>query len=291
MPSGKNLLKIDPTRTELIRKAMIGKLMSRFKALKKFIRQMITRHDLATESPAVFKKWLRGTIEDLFFGPRNASVWRRFITESFKKGLGRAYDCVKNPVNNSVTKKNKRLVRNALTTNAKKWPIGKSLPETKEEFIESSFNTPVSKEKLDTLSDNMLDELDDMTEDMVDDIEDVLYKGLKEGTGAEELADEINDEIGMSESRAETIARTEIIRSHADGQLEALEGMGIKQVGAEVEFRSTDDNAVCEECEDLNEEIYDIEEARGVIPVHPNCRCAWLPYVPDEEDEDEKEEP
>ena len=36
----------------------------------------------------------------------------------------------------------------------------------------------------------------------------------------------------------------------------------------------------CDLCAPREGEILTIEQARGQIPFHPQCRCAWLPYVP-----------
>ena len=49
----------------------------------------------------------------------------------------------------------------------------------------------------------------------------------------------------------------------------------------EAEFQTAGDDRVCPQCAALNGEIYKVEDARGVIPVHPRCRCNWLPVVGD----------
>jgi hypothetical protein len=36
---------------------------------------------------------------------------------------------------------------------------------------------------------------------------------------------------------------------------------------------------VCEKCQDLEGKVFTTEEARGVIPVHPNCRCCWVSVI------------
>jgi len=36
---------------------------------------------------------------------------------------------------------------------------------------------------------------------------------------------------------------------------------------------------VCSECSDLEGNVYTIKEAHGMIPLHPNCRCAWKPHI------------
>jgi hypothetical protein len=45
-----------------------------------------------------------------------------------------------------------------------------------------------------------------------------------------------------------------------------------------VEVLTAGDNDVCDECEAIAANgPYDIEEAYGLIPAHPNCRCAFVP--------------
>lgn len=69
------------------------------------------------------------------------------------------------------------------------------------------------------------------------------------------------------------------IHAHAEGQLDGFEDLGIEEVGADVEFSTSDDDIVCPICEKLKEAVYTIDAARGVIPVHPRCRCSWLPVI------------
>jgi hypothetical protein len=38
---------------------------------------------------------------------------------------------------------------------------------------------------------------------------------------------------------------------------------------------------VCERCSALEGKLYSIEEAEGLILVHPNCRCTFIPAVKD----------
>ena len=75
--------------------------------------------------------------------------------------------------------------------------------------------------------------------------------------------------------RMENIARTETARAQSIGYVQGLEDVGVE----EVEFSSSP--GACDECVALNENKYPIAEASGIIPVHPNCRCAMLPVVND----------
>jgi SPP1 gp7 family putative phage head morphogenesis protein len=55
--------------------------------------------------------------------------------------------------------------------------------------------------------------------------------------------------------------------------------LGIAHVLSKVEFSTARDGRVCSVCESLEGKIYEVKNAHGIIPVHPNCRCTWLPYV------------
>src|SRR5690606_28972829 len=48
------------------------------------------------------------------------------------------------------------------------------------------------------------------------------------------------------------------------------------------------DDSVCELCGSLEGVIFTVEEARGLLPRHPNCRCAWIPADVGETDKGQK---
>lgn len=82
-----------------------------------------------------------------------------------------------------------------------------------------------------------------------------------------------------AERRAELIARTETIRAFAEAQLTEFESWGVHGVSAKAEFVTAGDHRVCPRCSSLERNIFTIEEARGMIPVHPLCRCVWVPNI------------
>ncbi len=63
-----------------------------------------------------------------------------------------------------------------------------------------------------------------------------LLDGLVTGQGAEEVARGMVSTLGVPRGRAMMIARTEIIRAHAEGQLDAMKAMGVEEVGVQVEW-------------------------------------------------------
>jgi len=44
-------------------------------------------------------------------------------------------------------------------------------------------------------------------------------------------------------------------------------------------FSAVLDDKVCEVCKSKNRKIYEVKLAKGVIPVHKNCRCMWIPLM------------
>jgi len=75
-----------------------------------------------------------------------------------------------------------------------------------------------------------------------------------------------------AKTRADMIARTEVISASNEGALHRYEIEGIDKS----EFYPAPD--ACEECAPLAGE-YPTKESHGMIPVHARCRCVWLPVV------------
>ena len=75
--------------------------------------------------------------------------------------------------------------------------------------------------------------------------------------------------------RAKTIARTEAARAQNIGYATGMEELGVDRL----EFSATMDDRTSATCEELDGKKYSIGEAKSLIPVHPNCRCAMLPVI------------
>ena len=107
-----------------------------------------------------------------------------------------------------------------------------------------------------------------------------LAEGMVAGLNPKDIADNLVERVeSLGLNRARMLARTEVINAHAEGTLNTLESFGIEEVTAQVELVAAMDERTCAVCEGLNGTVFTIKEARGVIPVHPNCRCTWVPVV------------
>jgi len=100
-----------------------------------------------------------------------------------------------------------------------------------------------------------------------------LSLGIEAGESIQHLTKRIEGYFeNNARMRAERIARTEVIAASNEGALHRYEIEGIEK--SEV-YPAPD---ACDICLDAKGE-YPTQEAHGIIPIHPNCRCTVLPVV------------
>lgn len=80
-------------------------------------------------------------------------------------------------------------------------------------------------------------------------------------------------------NRVEMITRTEVIRSSNAGT-EAIYKSN-RDVLKGVEFKATNDERTCPRCGSLDGKQYLWSEVKPDIPIHPRCRCDYLPVLID----------
>lgn len=81
----------------------------------------------------------------------------------------------------------------------------------------------------------------------------------------------MSEPIAKLSKRMELIAQTEIIRAHAEGQVTGFQALGETEIGIEAEWVTVGDARVCPQCLAMEGMRFPIAEARGLIPLHPNC--------------------
>lgn len=146
--------------------------------------------------------------------------------------------------------------------------------------VSSAFNRPVHADKIGLIYTRAFEELSGVTEVMATQMSRVLAQGLVEGKGPMAIARALEDRVDkIGITRARVIARTETISAHAEGMLNTFEEMEVEGVEVMAEFATAGDDQVCPLCEELEDKEYTLDEARGLIPVHPNCRCTFQPLV------------
>jgi len=280
----RNPLKIDPSRTKTIRDAYQRILRVKFGKLKRAITKLILQENAFGLGPRVtfnelqlventrfafesdprklqlFQEWLAeeyskdilpGSIENA-----NDAYWTKYVNEAYEKGQGRAFDGVNKP---------------ALTD-------ANFLGGAKGEFLRQSLGGPVAIDRVKSLAARNFTELKGVTEAISQQLSRHLVEGMAQGLGPREIASRMNKTIDtITKNRALVIARTETVRAHAEGQLDAIENLGVEKVRVAVEWSTVGDDRVCPLCSPMEGVVLDIKKARGIIPRHPNCRCAYIP--------------
>jgi SPP1 gp7 family putative phage head morphogenesis protein len=146
--------------------------------------------------------------------------------------------------------------------------------------VGSVFNRPIHAEALSLLYTRQFTDLSGITAAVDTQISRILTQGFAEGIGPRDMARNMSGAINtIGRNRSLVLARTETIRAHAAGTLNRYKEKGIKEVVGQAEFATAGDDRVCPQCAGLEGTTYSIDEASGVIPVHPQCRCVWLPVV------------
>jgi SPP1 gp7 family putative phage head morphogenesis protein len=148
------------------------------------------------------------------------------------------------------------------------------------EFVKEAFAAPEAITKIQLLATRSFEDLKGITADMAGKMNRILAQGLIDGDGPDKIAKAMFEEVdGITKRRAVLVTRTEIINAHAEGQLDTFDELNVEDVGLEAEWLTAGDDRVCPQCEDQEGKIFTIEEARGMIPLHPNCRCSWTPAL------------
>lgn len=270
----------DPTMTKTLRRKFEAEFYRRLRRIKGLIRREIVERDgfglrnrslqtnrgrfeftRSDEKVGAFMQWLNQMQRDELFTVRAGTPiaaaarqeWTHLYIESaYRSGLNQAA--------------------------ARMRAEGASVAD---EWVLEAFNRPIHADRVGLLYTRAYEELQGVTAAMDQQISRVLAQGIADGIGARDLARQLNDRVDkIGITRARMIARTEVISSHAEASLNAYEEAGAEGVEIEAEWSTADDGLVCELCEAAAENgPYTLDEAHGMIPLHPNCRCAFIPKV------------
>lgn len=166
--------------------------------------------------------------------------------------------------------------------------------------IRVAFNSPVHADRVGMIYTRAYSSLKGITEEMGSVVSDVLALGIADGRGPKGIARLLNKTIlgsvtgvdfGILDSlgrkvpslrRAEVLARTEVIRAHHSANIAEYKSAGMMGIKIQAEHLTAGDERVCPKCAPLNGKRYDIDEAEYMIPVHPQCRCVAIPYIPED---------
>lgn len=295
--------RIDPTRTRGLRKRFAAELRRRFRSLAAVLREKLDREESPTTAHWIglqdrgtmqreFDEFVRTEIGRIILGEWLAayvaeaylagamSAWRKAGAngvpgDSPGDGLGVFLRALE-----SRQAGRPETVRNA----ARKPPrrtgrlrgLKFSLPGTGSSAIYRDARGRFMSERVKLLSDRLRGEMRNATADMAQRISRALVDGLDRGLMPSTIGKTIAATVeGVGINRALMIAETEVVRAYAEGQLDGMAVLGVQQITAAVEWETTGNP--CPLCAPMDGVVLTIDEARGMIPRHPRCKCAWKP--------------
>lgn len=224
----------------------------------------------AEQKLTAFREWIKRQIILHIVGEHldENAWWNRYIMDGFRRGAARAFDDTRPQVRewqDSPEAKQRLDFYNG----------------TREEFLRSSFNWPTSREKVKLLASRTFTDLKGVTDGMAARISHTLVDGLTKGDNPRVIARELARAVNVGKVRSQAIARTEIIRTHAEGQLQAFVNLGVTEVGVMAEWLTAEDSRVCPQCKPLDGMVMKVGEATGLLPRHPNCLIGSTPIQAD----------
>ena len=162
--------------------------------------------------------------------------------------------------------------------------------------FDAVMHTPVHIERVAQMFLRNYENLKGITSDMSKQLAKALSEGFINGLWPRDIAKNlveliekgkmadisIKDKIGRTistKNRASLLARTECIAAHVNGAVEECLRMGYEKGQIFAEYIAGYDDRVCDECARLHMEVFTLEEIRNMIPMHPRCRCTFVPIV------------
>jgi len=294
-----NISQYDPTRTLSLRNRFASKMGGKFNNLKRIINAVVVKEDIfgLTKSPNTLEEI---SVEDAIAAiqlrgfqfardPRKIEMFMAWLKEMEDKGILETYSRI------GTIRGIEEAWTDVFVQTAYQQGVLRSRQEMRKQGLDIPtfdsvggitnyvFNSPFHVNRLGLLFTRTFNELKGITDVMDQQISRVLTQGIAEGRGPREVARMIVDRVDhIGITRARTLARTEIIRAHAEANLEEYAQMGIEGVEAVVEWSTRRTFDVCPECQALEGKYFTIASARGMIPYHPNCRCLWIPILKSE---------
>ena len=257
---------IDPSQTYLLRRGFIASMNKRFNIVKSSLRDFFTEdvEDFERANNAlkitIFRKWLKEQAEKNILAMTNginSKSWTSvYVTNAYYKGMVRSYG--------DVNKAGKVL-------SGVNWFGG-----AQNQFIKDvSRMTPIISQ-IELLEMRVVNLLQGVVDDMLNKMSWVLANSITKGYDFDTIRKELEKIIiRVSKKRAKLIVIAEIVHAQAEGQLDGLELLGVDEVDVVVELLTTSKNSVCSICKKLEEGSLKVKDARGIIPLHPLCKCAW----------------
>lgn len=278
----------DPTRTTTLRNRFMGEAGSRFRNLKGLIREAIVDLDvlaLRGDLMAINRDDvdLPGRAFDFTSMPQKVGAFMRWLDKMERQEILEVSEGT--PIEQSgrqawTAKYIQSAYQKGVAHSAQQ--IRGAGATVEDSWVQGAFNRPIHADRIGIIYTRAYRELEGITQAVDQQISRELSQGLAEGINPNDMAKRLTDRVDkIGRTRARTLARTETINAHSDATLNSYTEAQVEGVEVIAEFSTAGDGRVCERCESLEGDTFSIDEARGLIPVHPQCRCAWKPSIDD----------
>lgn len=283
----------DPTRTGGLRDMFMNDMTRRTNELKSLIRDALIKHDMfgfSKASPAnvqwattadkvqAFGEWLHATMNLTILRDNGGGWVGMYVGGGYKKGLDHARLMTEQAIDVDPTRGDVHSVKamNEL----------RGIAAATEQHVNRSLSASViSGLKPADIAAQLLDRIDDIairrTEILCDmsvvnahaeaSLDAFEALGIERVGIMAEMCPVIGDESPSKEEELEQVNR----EHRKVRRIPTKKPSNWRQY---LRFRTADDDDVCPTCEALEGNVYLIKEARGLIPVHPHCRCAFVPH-------------
>ncbi len=292
----------DPTRTLTLRNAFVRDMNRRFKALTQVIWKAVVEQDCFGLQMEVYVE-LTAPLPEAFNFPRTAdklNAFMKWMNIQVEKGLlemaefQRIGESIEPAWTNLYVQDSYK--RGIMRARSELRKAGYPVPAAGDPFnsIEAIMGTPFHIDRVGVLYTRVFSDLKGITTAMDTQISRILGQGLIDGDNprllARKLIATINGsgmgELGITDSigrfipatrRAQTLARTEIIRAHHQAMVQEYKNWAVDEIEVIAEFVTAGDDRVCSECAGYHGNRYTLKRAEYLVPVHPNCRCIVIP--------------
>lgn len=217
-----------------------------------------------------FKKWVRIQL-GISMGesePQEDFWLKRYINETYQKAVARAYDGHKPLPPTRLSKE----------AGAAYQAGGRA------EFLRKAFWHPVSSSRVKALASQTMEEMKGLSEEAARKLTVELANGMIAGESPYKVGARLNRVIDGISNKGVAIAATRTVAAHNEGFLDSLELMGFKNVKVAVEWSTSGlgttkkgNPSPCKLCAPLNGIVLTVEEAHGLLPRHPHCKCTFRP--------------
>lgn len=105
-------------------------------------------------------------------------------------------------------------------------------------------------------------------------LNEVLTRGFIQGKTTVEIAKELSLRVEKNFDVCLRLVRTERMHYLNESSKKAYQDAGVNQL----QYWAAEDERTCETCGNYHQKIMEFDEA-PILPLHPNCRCTYLPVI------------